>query len=158
MSQNLSRVLLGRLGWFWPITETLLLQLSSDWPKPTQVAQHPVCQIYINNNNNLYIKRSKYRFSVLQRGVLYHGRAVIVDHRRLVGWVWAEDDAHVAQVDPNGAQVRPGKGRARKHEDFGETGERLPLFLDILYVTQQDDRLELVVVEVGGTQGHDEVA
>ena len=70
----------------------------------------------------------------------------------------AQNDTHVAQIDTNCSQVRSTQRRARQNQELWKAGQRLPLFLDVLDVSEKHDRLELVVVEVRGAERHDEVS
>ena len=102
---------------------------------------------------------------------------LLVGHGGVVvrGDLGREDDAHVAEVDVDRPQVCPAErrplqrsGQVRsgldeivkyyvKYRDLGKVLQSLPLSPEVLHTAQDHDVLQLVVVEVGGPEGHHEV-
>ena len=71
-----------------------------------------------------------------------------------LGW---QDDAHVTQVHIDSSQVLSVPGAASQHGDFGQVLESLPLPPDVANLAHNHHVLQLVEVEVGGSQGHHQV-
>jgi len=68
------------------------------------------------------------------------------------------DDAHVAELDVDRAQVGAVVGRAGQNVELWEVADGLPLLFKEDKVADEHDGLELVVVVVAGAQWQDKVA
>ena len=68
-----------------------------------------------------------------------------------------EDDAHVAEVDVHGTQVLSVPRTPSQHRDLRQVLQCLPLPPDVVHLAHDDDVLDLVEVEVGGSQRHHQV-